>query len=547
MKKKIYFSYLIILALYISSNSFSQVQQQWVAKYNTNTSTSDAANTIAVDDSGNVYVAGNSQNQQSTSMTTIKYNNNGVQQWVAKYQGIGGNENHIRSLKIDNKGYVYVTGEACVSSSSYTDVVTIKYNSAGTQVWNRSFHFPNFIDVWGRDLVLDNQSNVYVLAVRFDTNYVGDFVTMKYTYAGILQWHSEYNGPAGLHDYANRLSIDTANNLYSEGISWLNFLTYEFTIVKYNNLGVQQWVVRQFGGDNSSQERSGLYVDKQGNSYLAATSGYAGEFSLLVSKYNPQGNNLWIREYYSGINSAYECNWIVGDSLGYTYVTGRGYSGVEPELDGIITAKLSPAGEIKWIKGYGGPYITGDGEQVTIDRDRNVYVTGYLNLNSQNNQDYVTIKYDTAGNQKWIRTYNGTGSADDEAMGLFIDNFKNVYVTGYSRNSANNLEFCTIKYAQPIGINKISEMIPDKFSLSQNYPNPFNPATVINYRLPITNFVKLVIYDAPGREVAVLVNEKQQAGEYQVEWNASNYASGIYFYKLSTAEFTETKKMVLVK
>ena len=97
------------------------------------------------------------------------------------------------------------------------------------------------------------------------------------------------------------------------------------------------------------------------------------------------------------------------------------------------------------------------------------------------------------------------------------------------------------------GVKKIGNDVPYKFSLSQNYPNPFNPATVINYKLPITNYVKLMIYDALGREVAVLVNEKKQAGEYQVIWDASNFASGIYFYKLETESFIQTKRMVLMK
>lgn len=98
-----------------------------------------------------------------------------------------------------------------------------------------------------------------------------------------------------------------------------------------------------------------------------------------------------------------------------------------------------------------------------------------------------------------------------------------------------------------VGMKKINNNIPDKFSLLQNYPNPFNPKTNINYQLPIDNYVKLTIFDALGREAAVLVNEKQSAGNYSVEWDGTNYSSGLYFYKLETENFVESKKMVLIK
>ncbi len=89
--------------------------------------------------------------------------------------------------------------------------------------------------------------------------------------------------------------------------------------------------------------------------------------------------------------------------------------------------------------------------------------------------------------------------------------------------------------------------ILENFSLSQNYPNPFNPNTIINYSIPTTQYSILKIYDALGNEVATLVNEKKIPGSHSVEWNASNYPSGIYFYKLTAGNFSETKRMILLK
>ncbi len=85
------------------------------------------------------------------------------------------------------------------------------------------------------------------------------------------------------------------------------------------------------------------------------------------------------------------------------------------------------------------------------------------------------------------------------------------------------------------------------YYLYQNYPNPFNPNTIINYELGITNFVTLKVYDVLGNEIETLVNESKPAGRYSVEWNAANYPSGIYFYELNTGDFSEVKKMTLLK
>src|SRR5690606_11422811 len=98
-----------------------------------------------------------------------------------------------------------------------------------------------------------------------------------------------------------------------------------------------------------------------------------------------------------------------------------------------------------------------------------------------------------------------------------------------------------------VGIQNISSEIPNGFSLEQNYPNPFNPVTNIKFSIPESGIVKLKVYDILGKEMAVLVNKQLTAGTYQTDFNGSDFASGVYFYKLETEGFTEIKKMMLVK
>jgi len=97
------------------------------------------------------------------------------------------------------------------------------------------------------------------------------------------------------------------------------------------------------------------------------------------------------------------------------------------------------------------------------------------------------------------------------------------------------------------GIQPIGNVIPDNFQLSQNYPNPFNPVTNINFSIPKSGFVKLEVYDILGKVVATLVNENVKAGNYKVDFNASNFSSGVYFYRINTDGFSDIKKMMLVK
>ena len=111
--------------------------------------------------------------------------------------------------------------------------------------------------------------------------------------------------------------------------------------------------------------------------------------------------------------------------------------------------------------------------------------------------------------------------------------------------SANNL--LVILKSTSVGIQNISQQIPDKFKLENNYPNPFNPATNIKFQLPQNSFASLIIYDMLGRELMTLISEELTAGYYHYQFNAENIHSGVYFYKLQTSNYSETKRMLLVK
>ena len=124
-------------------------------------------------------------------------------------------------------------------------------------------------------------------------------------------------------------------------------------------------------------------------------------------------------------------------------------------------------------------------------------------------------------------------------------------VVGVSSNDDNGnnsgLAYVYNGFTSPVGVEGERVGIPAEFSLSQNHPNPFNPVTTIEFSLPAMGYTLLTIYNLRGQEIAKLVSGEIQAGYHKVNWNASNFASGIYFYRLQAGDFVQTRKMVLLK
>ena len=149
-------------------------------------------------------------------------------------------------------------------------------------------------------------------------------------------------------------------------------------------------------------------------------------------------------------------------------------------------------------------------------------------------------------NNSWenISFVKGNGTSSEKHSYFYNDDIKNVQSEKiYYRLKQIDFDG-TYEYSAEVFVSKT---LPTDFSLSQNYPNPFNPSTQINYSVPKNAFVTLKIYDSNGKEVATLVNESKTPGNYDVNFNAAKYASGVYFYTITANSFTSTKKMILMK
>ncbi len=162
--------------------------------------------------------------------------------------------------------------------------------------------------------------------------------------------------------------------------------------------------------------------------------------------------------------------------------------------------------------------------------------------------DSVTIKKGTPGN--WTNTAFKVNNVNTSILSspvcaLYkIANTKNA-VTAFTGSGNNGLYFDNELFV--IGINQIGSSVPEGFSLSQNYPNPFNPVTNIKFSVPKGGTVKLLVYDVNGKEVSKLIDQNMNTGSYNFDFDASKLSSGVYFYRLTAGEFSEVKKMILIK
>ena len=380
-------------------NVFSQVTEEWVARYNGPENGWDYAYSIAVDSSGNVYVTGESKGIGTDfDYATIKYNPAGVEQWVQRYNGPGNYEDWAYSIAVDGSGNVHVTGWSDGSGTS-SDYATIKYNPAGVEQWIQRYNGPGNSNDWARSIAVDGSGNVYVTGRSWGSGISNeDYATIKYNSSGLEQWVQRYNGPGSDWDYAFSIAVDGSGNVYVTGSSEGSGTASDYATIKYNSAGVQLWASRYSGPG---------YV-------------YDSAYSLAV------------------------------DGSGNVYVTGVIYSSVT--FDDYATIKYNSTGVRQWVSRYGGPGNSNDwARSIAVDGSGNVYVTG-SSEGSGTYYDYATIKYNPGGVQQWVQRYNGPGSGDDYADSIAVDGSGNVYVTGYSVGSGTGSDYATIKYSQGTSI-----------------------------------------------------------------------------------------------
>ena len=331
-----------------------------------------------------------------------------------------------------------------------------------TEEWVVRYNGPENSQDRAMAMTLDRFGNIYVTG-RVDVGDPtggGDYCTIKYDNSGTELWISRYDGPIGGGDYPIDIAVGPSGNVYVTGASekYAEFYGCDFATVAYDPNGNELWVARyDYVYDD---QPCALAIDSSENVYVTGMSiewrpipgGGATDYDFATIKYDPLGNELWVARYNSPGNGDDKATAIALDPSGNVYVTGYGQA-IGTYYDYITIAYDSDGNEL-WMVRYNGPGNNGDmATDIALDSSGNVYVTGGSDNDSDpypdGNRDYTTIKYDSLGNQLWIARYNGLGDANDQVHALSIGSSGNVYVTGYS-NGVGNLyyahDYATVAY-----------------------------------------------------------------------------------------------------
>jgi hypothetical protein len=438
---------LVLLVFGIGLVQAGGVIEEWVARYNGPANDSDYAFAIALDVSGNVYVTGYSYGSGTNDdYATIKYDSAGNQQWVSRYNGPGNDADSANAIAVDGSGNVYVTGASYGSATDY-DYATIKYDPAGSELWIRRYNGPGNGDDCAIAVVVDGSGNIYVTGYSYGSDTYADYATIKYDPNGDELWVRRYNGPENLWDEAFAIAVDSSGNIYLTGESCGFGTYYDYTTIKYDPNGNELWVRRYNGLGNDYDGASAIAVDSSSNIYVTGESiGFGTRSDYATIKYDPNGNELWVHRY-NGLGNDYDgASAIAVDGFGNIYVAGASIgSGTSYDY---ATIKYDSAGGEQWVLRYNGPGNLGDwANDIVVDSSGDIYVTGESS-GSSTNRDYATIKYDPAGNQRCVLRYNGLGNSGDGAQAIVVGGSGNVYVTGGSDGSGTNHDYATIKYHQ---------------------------------------------------------------------------------------------------
>lgn len=278
------------------------------------------------------------------------------------------------------------------------------------------------------------------------------------------------------------------------------------------------------------------------------------DFNIYAQRMGPGGAIVWaVNGVVMNNNVAYAQTdpKIVSDGMSGAIISWTDYrTGTTAD---IYAQRVNSTGAVQWTA-TGVIICTAAGDQIqsqlVSDGNNGAYITWEDHRNTGNSDIYAQrIASNAAIN--WAATgYAVCTIGNDQLVPMIVSNGNaGAIVVWQDYRSGNNFDIYEVGFNTTgvIAIENGGTAIPTEFTLSQNFPNPFNPVTVINYQLPVTSNVKLSIYDALGKTVSILVNRTQNAGNHKIEWDASAFTSGVYFYSLEAGSFVSNKKMILIK
>jgi hypothetical protein len=399
-------------------------------------------------------------------------------------------------------GFVKTSSGRRLASTS----LGIYYKGPGDLQWTKTFPTSGFLAA--SPVFLDGSGSVYALGAKTNSSNFNSLRANWKSTDGGLSWNPDTVGIGGLAGQNPTYFVDETGTQH--------YGAFDTPAKFYRKTSGQSWTPDTSGYLGNTTDYPTVFAsDKHGSLYVATVNVYSGNGMLWK---RPIGGGTWVPDT-AGLAGA-GVYWITADKNGVP-LAGT-ISGVYRKNGSTWTKLPSPSG----LNGYSAFVVSVDSSGYTVAGFSTPYGLNY----------FWRGLYATKNNgATW--TYLGLDSISVLGLVSYGD-------TTYAYTYADGLyKVRSTAGATSVGV----KTLPTAYGLEQNYPNPFNPTTTIRFSLAQRSRVSLKIFDILGREVATLVNDELEAGFHQSTFDASKFASGIYFYRIQAGNFTATKKLVLLK
>lgn len=437
----------LIPALLLAPLADAQVSQGWTDVYDGPPGNqNDSGEVVLVDGQGNVVVTGFSLGITGALYTadvyTRKLSPGGALLWEARYDG--GAQDQGLAMALDDAGNVYVAGLRDYFTAA-ADYVVIKYSPLGTEEWVLVWDAPS----GGKDtpvaIGVDAEGYVYVTGTTQGGSY--DLVsTLKINHDGSLNWEKHYAGPWLGDDIATDLEVTPAGELYISAISTGQTSKQDMTLLKYDSTGTLLWEDR-YDDANSWDSAFAVELDPQGNVVVGGATG--PDVRITVRRLDPSGVLLSQGMF---LGTATSSEWMIDmkvDRAGNAVFAGT-IADPSWDYDDFLTVKFDPAGTVLWSTITPGPGDAADSPVgMALDAMDNVYVAGYAQQDPLSYYfDGFVIKLGRDGGLRWSMSYNGPTDEGDVFFGAAASPNGDVYVSGYTDRGISGLDWITIQYLQ---------------------------------------------------------------------------------------------------
>jgi len=487
----------------------------WSRTYNGPYDSYDEVHAIGTDDSGNVVVSGFSElSGTDAEFVTIKYRPDGDTAWLRHFNP-GSGLDGATALAVDHSGGVIVTGYLGGPTSEYGAWQTIKYSAAGESLWATTWQ--SGVECRPTAIAVDTTGNSYLTGKAGSQNYF-DFAGVKLDPSGNQVWSFVYDG--GDNDGANAVAVDGQGNTYLTGYTIRGGNYGDLMTWKLGVGGESLWANVYAGPAGRHDVGTSIAVDGTGNVIVAGFSNDASNRSdYLTIKHAPNGDTVWTRRYNGPGDLQDYVAGLALDDAGNAYVTGFSYA--DEDHYNYATIKYGSDGTERWVARYAG--ITGRAvaAAIVMDADANVYVTG-SSADSSGGWDVVTVKYDSAGNQRWVERYDRP-STYDEAYVIALGPDSSVFVGGRTDIENNGIDYLTLAYGA-------AGAVAETPSTEVRTPNPGPTIVRSALRLPVSPFtIHTSLFDMTGRQVMSLHPGANDVGRL---------SPGVYFVRAVSRELS---------